>query len=52
LTDNAEELERFTTRLPREMRRDLKIAAAREGRPVQAVVTQVLQEWLDKITNR
>jgi predicted HicB family RNase H-like nuclease len=42
------ELEPFATRIPAELRRDIKVAAARKDMSVQDVTIEALSQWLER----
>lgn len=47
-SNDAEPLDSFNTRLPRSLQRRLKVHVALEGRKIQDVVQQALDEYLRK----
>lgn len=42
------DLEPFATRIPADLRRDIKIAAARKDMSVQDVTIEALSQWLER----
>lgn len=42
------ELEHFSTRLPGGFKKELKVEAAKNGKTVQELVTELFQRWIDE----
>lgn len=43
----SDELENFTTRVPRDLRQAIRLAAVAQRRSVQEITTEALKQWLD-----
>jgi predicted HicB family RNase H-like nuclease len=37
---------KLTVRIPRELHKKVKVKAAQQGRPISAIVRELLEEWL------